>query len=170
MDDKKLIEALLSLSVETGSLVCLGCGHEHNCSIHGCAILRQAAEQFLNLQQRFDEVNDFTKSQCSKMLERLAEKDKQITAAGEAMHARSPDNKALTVEELREMDGQPVWIVSHPDWGHWELSERAEDYFEDMDEDFYGMTMPPALPDPMGRYGLHMLGWLAYRRPPEKGE
>lgn len=30
---------------ETGSLVCLGCGHEHNCGIHGCALLREAAER-----------------------------------------------------------------------------------------------------------------------------
>lgn len=29
------------LGVETGSLVCLGCGYEHNCGIHGCAILRK---------------------------------------------------------------------------------------------------------------------------------
>lgn len=91
--------------------------------------------------------------------------------AAETWNRRTePDNKALTVEELRGMDGEPVWIVAHPDWGHWELSECAEDYFEDRDEDFYGMTMPPTISDPMGRYGLHMMGWLAYRRPPEKGE
>lgn len=34
----------------------------------------------------------------------------------------------LTLEQLRGMDGQPVWIVESPDWGHWELSEDAEDY------------------------------------------
>lgn len=38
-----LINALRKLSVETGSLACLGCGYEHNCSVHGCAILREAA-------------------------------------------------------------------------------------------------------------------------------
>lgn len=37
----ELCDALEKLRVETGSLACLGCGHEHNCSIHGCAILRQ---------------------------------------------------------------------------------------------------------------------------------
>ena len=26
-------------------LRCLGCGHEHNCSVHGCQILREAAAQ-----------------------------------------------------------------------------------------------------------------------------
>lgn len=41
MTDKELIANLRRLKVETGSLVCLGCGYEHNCGIHGCAILRK---------------------------------------------------------------------------------------------------------------------------------
>ena len=36
-----LLAALRRMQVETGSLVCLGCGYEHNCSIHGCAIIRE---------------------------------------------------------------------------------------------------------------------------------
>ena len=38
-DDKILIEALRRLSVQTGSIACLGCGYEHDCGIHGCAII-----------------------------------------------------------------------------------------------------------------------------------
>lgn len=41
MSDRELIAALRRLKVETGSLVCLGCGYEHNCGIYGCAILRK---------------------------------------------------------------------------------------------------------------------------------
>lgn len=41
MSDRELIAALRRLKVETGSLVCLGCGYEHNCGNHGCAILRK---------------------------------------------------------------------------------------------------------------------------------
>lgn len=41
MNDRDLIAALRRLKVQTGSLVCLGCGREHNCGIHGCAILRE---------------------------------------------------------------------------------------------------------------------------------
>lgn len=41
MGDNDLIAALRRLKVQTGSLVCLGCGREHNCGIHGCAILRE---------------------------------------------------------------------------------------------------------------------------------
>lgn len=41
MTDKELIAALRRLKVQTGSLACMGCGREHNCGIHGCAILRE---------------------------------------------------------------------------------------------------------------------------------
>ena len=64
------------------------------------------------------------------------------------------------------MDGEPVWIVEQPDWGHWELSADAEDYLANRDQDFYGLKHD----DPAGRYGLHVLGCLAYRRPPEGEE
>lgn len=37
-----MLAALRRLKVQTGSLACLGCGREHNCGIHGCAILREA--------------------------------------------------------------------------------------------------------------------------------
>ena len=74
----------------------------------------------------------------------------------------SHPGKPLTLEQLREMDGQPVWIVEYPDWGHWELSEDANDYIVDRNLDFYGMKHD----DPDGRYGLHKLGWLAYSYPP----
>lgn len=42
MSEKELLSALNRMKVETGSLVCLGCGHEHNCGVHGCAVLRAA--------------------------------------------------------------------------------------------------------------------------------
>lgn len=78
----------------------------------------------------------------------------------------SPSTAPLTLEELRQMDGEPVYIVAWPDWGHWELSADAEDYLADRDPDFYGMKHA----DPAGRYGLHVMGWLAYRRKPEDDE
>ena len=44
MTDQELIKALRTIKVETGSLACMGRGHEHNCGIHGCAIMREAAD------------------------------------------------------------------------------------------------------------------------------
>ena len=48
MRDHELINALRRLKVETGSLACLGCEHEHNCGVHGCAIMREAADRIAN--------------------------------------------------------------------------------------------------------------------------
>lgn len=62
--------------------------------------------------------------------------------------------EALTLDELRQMDGEPVWI-QEGGAGHWELSADAADYLEDRDLDFYGMIACGG--------GLHQSGWLAYR-------
>lgn len=50
MNTKELIEALGRLKVQTGSLVCLGCGHEHNCGVHGCALIREVEKQLYALE------------------------------------------------------------------------------------------------------------------------
>ena len=44
MTTNDLLQALVRLRVEAGSLACLGCGREHNCSTKGCRILREAAD------------------------------------------------------------------------------------------------------------------------------
>lgn len=48
MTNNELAEFLRNMKVETGSLLCLGCGHEHNCGIHGCVILSMAADALDN--------------------------------------------------------------------------------------------------------------------------
>lgn len=50
MTNEEIMKWLRSKKVETGSLLCLGCGHEHNCGIHGCAVMRAAASSMENLQ------------------------------------------------------------------------------------------------------------------------
>ena len=50
----KLIERLNRLKVETKSLACMGCGYEHNCSIHGCRIIREATQALEALQAERD--------------------------------------------------------------------------------------------------------------------
>lgn len=44
MDPDEWIRALQTLSVETGSLACLGCKYEDKCSIKGCALIRYAVD------------------------------------------------------------------------------------------------------------------------------
>ena len=65
MERKRLIAALKQLKVETGHLACLGCGYEHDCGIHGCAIIREAVE---TLEERPSEPVPLTADQLRKLV------------------------------------------------------------------------------------------------------
>ena len=73
--------------------------------------------------------------------------------AEEAISALSPPNEPLTLEELREMDGEPVWCCAkgQPTNGAWMLvgANGCENLTSFAVFDDYGIE------------------WLAYRRPPE---
>ncbi len=45
MKTEQILAALRKMKVQTGSLICLGCGQEHNCGIHGCAIILAAIQE-----------------------------------------------------------------------------------------------------------------------------
>lgn len=45
METVDLINALRRMAPETGGLLCLGCGYEHGCSVHGCAVLKETADR-----------------------------------------------------------------------------------------------------------------------------
>lgn len=62
----KLTAQLRRMSVETGSLLCLGCGYEHNCGIHGCALLRQAVE---TIERQAAAIEDLSGHECSGLVE-----------------------------------------------------------------------------------------------------
>ena len=64
MEVNEIISALRRMKVDTGSLVCFGCGYEHNCGTRGCAILREAADTI-------ERLNDFDQLQSLKMLVKL---------------------------------------------------------------------------------------------------
>lgn len=81
MSLNELITALQRLKVESGSIACLGCGHEHNCGIHGCAIIREAADRLDDFNAVFNEATIVRLAgQCLKVeparLRELAEADK----------------------------------------------------------------------------------------------
>ena len=79
-----------------------------------------------------------------------------------SMPTLTPPNEPLTLEELREMKGQPVWTVTTglDGSGRWELVCDVD--YEDVLEmascvdGFYAIEMDT--------YGST---WTAYRRPPE---
>lgn len=90
MTTNDLLEALARLRVETGSLACLGCGHEHNCSTHGCAILRAAADLIERLTA---EVADLRKE--------LEWKDMVIALAQKEL-AKAEAERGALIEQIKE--------------------------------------------------------------------
>lgn len=90
MTTNGLLEALARLRVETGSLACLGCGHEHNCSTHGCAILRAAADLIERLTA---EVADLRKE--------LEWKDMVIALAQKEL-AKAEAERGALIEQIKE--------------------------------------------------------------------
>lgn len=90
MTTNDLLEALARLRVETGSLACLGCGHEHNCSTHGYAILRAAADLIERLTA---EVADLRKE--------LEWKD-MVIALSQKELAKAEAERGALIEQIKE--------------------------------------------------------------------
>ena len=90
-----------------------------------------------------------------------------------ALRAQQQSNDPLTQEELRKMDGEPVWCVDGTGnvawclvsvWSNREEKAQGADCVDKndglWDATYYGMQGN-------GEHGLHAVGWLAYRREPE---
>ena len=95
---------------------------------------------------------------------KLAKSDAQKALMGRVMYCVEhiptlpPPNKPLTLEQLREMDGEPVYMVDLTGgtlWDQWIIFERH--------------TYDGFIPRGGGYFGCASYGgkWLAYRRPPE---
>ena len=118
MDFSATLAALRRLRVETGSLVCFGCGHEHNYSTHGCAILRNAVEHMEAALSNYDSL--------SALVHHLETELKSEILSAAELRARMA-NEPLTLEELREMD-EPVWVACKPiegGNGYWCLCQHG---------------------------------------------
>ncbi len=77
-----------------------------------------------------------------------------------------PGNKPLSLEQLKSMDREPVWMVDgagHTTYGIVNSEGCADADYGKWDIDFYGMPGD-------GKYDLHRLGWLAYAHKPEQEE
>ena len=85
--------------------------------------------------------------------------DMAISALRQQEHFREVTKKVepLTLDELRKMDGEPVWVQSPgvPEYGRWAIVEGVGENCLFLRDDFtchdYGKT------------------WLAYRQKPEEG-
>ena len=75
------------------------------------------------------------------------------------MPTLTPPNEALTIEQLREMVGEPVWVQTPgiPQYGRWVIVAGV-------DTEYWQSTLYC-----QGDYTCQNYGrdWLAYRRPPE---
>jgi hypothetical protein len=43
-ESEELTRMLRRLAIEKRPFACIGCGLEHRCSLHGCAVLKRSAE------------------------------------------------------------------------------------------------------------------------------
>lgn len=113
MKTDELIEALEHLKVQTGSLACLGCGHEHSCGVHGCAIAREAAVRLSLYEHALEQVakeRDTLLAQLKRLggcighmntEARLIEQNGWINARGRLPQARPagmPDGNGVSVD------------------------------------------------------------------------
>lgn len=74
------------------------------------------------------------------------------------LRQKTENNDPLTLDELREMDGEPVWVIplepkEQPEWA---LVDVAEEWLCTSNADYWGFEV----------YGRCI---LAYRRKPEEG-
>lgn len=90
MTTEELLKALARLRVETGSLACLGCGSEHNCSTKGCRILREAADL---IRQLSDE--------NTKLREEVNSRGNALRAA-EQKRAEAEDERDALLERMKK--------------------------------------------------------------------
>lgn len=93
---------------------------------------------------------------------RLDTLENALDMAIDALRRAQPTNDPLTLDELREMNGEPVWIATKRDAG-WDIVNVSNTdgspylvYFQ-----VYGHYLK------VNDYGKT---WLAYRRPPEGSE
>ena len=87
----------------------------------------------------------------------LAALDVAVKALEDVTDKDVGKNEPLTLDELRQMDGEPVWVQSPgvPEYGRWAIVEGVGENCLFLHDDFtchdYGKT------------------WLAYRQKPEEG-
>jgi len=117
MERNELLKKLQNIEINTGSIVCLGCGHENSCSIKGCAIIRKAVEQIAS--------DGYIGSYKCEACPRVCPEDyqKMVAKASRACQERDTANGLLrremdrhrwipVTEQLPECDDDVLVVVS----------------------------------------------------------
>ena len=97
MKRAELIKALNRLKIETGSIVCLGCGHEHNCGTQGCALIRAAIEELEHAQRQSDLSR--TRAAADEILSRLNATGQDMAVTVLESLSKHPDYRRIPVHE-----------------------------------------------------------------------
>ena len=103
---------------------------------------------------------------CIDCVDRLEADFEALIAAGDDLVIRraAPENKALTLDELKKMDGEPVWIEfknrnsKTGKFVGWAIMDSNYDYLP-----FMGDELRP-------KFEWYGRSWLAYARKPEGSE
>ena len=82
-------------------------------------------------------------------------------------HETKPENEPLTLDELRQMDGEPVWVVTldGTDEPRWEIVVSAGEHGIDLICVLNGVETRD-----YADFDLYNDTWLAYRAKPERSE
>lgn len=96
LNQKDLIKALKRMKVETGSLICMSCGYEHNCGVHGCRILRETISMLEN-----EIYNDERKPKKAEALASSEASNKMLNPAGEYA-VQFAKNHGISIQEAME--------------------------------------------------------------------
>lgn len=105
MRDQELVSSIRRLKVETGSLACMGCGHEHNCGVSGCAVMREAADRIANQSTNI--------AALQQEIEKLRGQNKQLREAAALVAKESAElleRRWIPVTERLPENGVPVLI------------------------------------------------------------
>lgn len=135
MTDVEILAALSRLKVQTGSLACLGCGYEHNCGVHGCAIMREAAGLIEKLTDR-----------CARYAEEIAvlqEREKWVPVTERLPDTEKQDYVLVCVtEKCSKIEYQNAVVMAFV----------SEEGFVDVEMDYLlqGVTHWMPLPDGPG--------------------
>lgn len=96
MKRDEIVAGLRRQRVVTGSIVCLGCGWENSCGVHGCRIMREAADMLEN-----DE------SQAVALQRVLALRQAQLDCAAASSAALKKEN-----EQMRDAAAQVTKLAA----------------------------------------------------------
>jgi len=155
MTTDDLLQALARLRVETGSLACLGCGREHNCSTKGCRILREAADLIRQLSDENTELREEVNLRGNAV--RTA-KRKRAKAEAERDALREKVPQWISVEDRLPEDHLKRYLIAFKDAGG-SIVDAAR-YIPGLGWECYNWDVPQKL----------ITHWMPLPEAPEGGE